>query len=596
MVKRLLVTTALEETWDIKKPILFLGEWCKLYPRKTKWQNLDFELVPYHWDNRLLLQTDFILINIFYEKLLGVLTDNFNKIHGVDYSIKYWRILIGPWLGEFLQIIFDRWTMLDIAYKNYTVEKVKLISHSFIDGIPGDMNEFQKFITQDSWNELIYGEIIQFLNKTNIEWVKISVSNENSTTGKNSIYNFDLLILKFKTYSYKLGNAISGLLGNKSDYFFLTTYLPRYYEWLLQIQLNQFPKFWATKKILKLQIDSSLRKNMKIDFNTKNQFEDIAIKLIFKYIPVCYIEGYQKLSNSVSKLSWPKTPKAVFTSNRFFEDDFFKAWVAEKLESGVPLIVGQHGGNYGTSLFSFSQDHEIKIANLYYSWGWDDVSKPNIVPMFNLKMVGKKSTWNPKGKLFLVTMELPRYSYWLYSVPVASQFLNYLEDQFRFIEALPNQVKVELLARIFPRDFGWAQRERFTEKFPWLIFDDGKFSIFERMKEIRLYVSTYNATTFLESLYLNIPTIMFWDFKFWEINSDAKPYYDELISVGILHQTPDSAAMKIEEIWNDVESWWESEEIQNVRIRFCSRFSREVKEPMKLLLTSLKTIPKLPVN
>jgi putative transferase (TIGR04331 family) len=596
MVNRLLVTTALEETWDTKKPILFLGEWCKLYHRKTKWQNLDSELVPYHWDNRELLKSNYSYLNDFYEIILESLSLKLNNIHNVSFSTKYWRILIGPWLGEFLQIIFDRWTMLDIAYKNYTVEKVKLISHSFIDGIPSDMNEFQKFITQDSWNELIYGEIIQFLNKTNIEWVKISVRKENSTPGKKSIYNFDLLISKFKIYCYKLGNTISGLLGNKSDYFFLTTYLPRNYEWLLQIQLNQFPKIWATKKILKLQIDSSLRKNMKIDFNTKNQFEDIAINLIFKYIPVCYIEGYQKLSNSVSKISWPKTPKAVFTSNRFFEDDFFKAWVAEKLESGVPLIVGQHGGNYGTSLFSFSQDHEIKIANFYYSWGWDDPSKPNIVPMFNLKMVGKKSTWNSKGKLFLVTMELPRYSYWLYSIPIASQFLYYLEDQFRFIEALSPIAKEELFIRLSPGDFGWAQRERFIEKFPWLLIDDAKISIFERMKDIRLYVATYNATTFLESLYLNIPTIMFWDFKFSEINQFAKPFYDELVLNGILHDSPESAADKINEIWNDVESWWESKEIQNARISFCSRFSREVNEPIKLIQTSLSTISELRMN
>jgi putative transferase (TIGR04331 family) len=463
-----------------------------------------------------------------------------------------------------------------------------LISHTEDEGVPKNMNEFQNFIIQDSWNELIYGDMILFFEEVNIEWVKISSNEENSICSDQSLNNFDSLISKLKNYSLRVVNAISGLLSNKSDYFFLTTYLPRKYEWLLQIQLKQFPKIWSTKVILKVPIDSSLRKNLKINYDSNNQFDLVAISLIFKYIPVWYLEGYQQLMHSVSNLSWPQTPNAVFTSNRFFEDDLFKAWVAEKVEKGSPLVIGQHGGNYGTSLFNFCEDHEIKISNLYLSWGWDDLSKANVVPMFNLKMVGKERFWNPKGKLFLVTMELPRYSYWLYSVPVASQFLNYLDDQFRFIEALPNQVKDELLARIFPRDFGWAQRERFTEKFPWLIIDDAKLSIFERMKEIRLYVSTYNATTFLESFYLNIPTIMFWDFKFWEINSDAKPYYDELISVGILHQTPDSAAMKIGEIWNDVESWWESEEIQNARIRFCSRFSREVKEPMKLLLTSLQ--------
>ena len=49
MVNRLLVTTALEETWDTKKPMLFLGEWCKLYNRKKYWEwlkQLNFNLLP----------------------------------------------------------------------------------------------------------------------------------------------------------------------------------------------------------------------------------------------------------------------------------------------------------------------------------------------------------------------------------------------------------------------------------------------------------------------------------------------------------------------------------------------------------------------
>ena len=35
----LLVTTALEDTWGTDEEILFLGEWCKLYDRKSMWCN-----------------------------------------------------------------------------------------------------------------------------------------------------------------------------------------------------------------------------------------------------------------------------------------------------------------------------------------------------------------------------------------------------------------------------------------------------------------------------------------------------------------------------------------------------------------------------
>ena len=40
-MKRLLVTTALEETWEVDAPLLFLGEWCRAYNRKHIWSKMD---------------------------------------------------------------------------------------------------------------------------------------------------------------------------------------------------------------------------------------------------------------------------------------------------------------------------------------------------------------------------------------------------------------------------------------------------------------------------------------------------------------------------------------------------------------------------
>ena len=51
-MKRLLVTTALEETWGDGEPALFLGEWCRLHSRENHWSKMDAEVLPYHWDDR----------------------------------------------------------------------------------------------------------------------------------------------------------------------------------------------------------------------------------------------------------------------------------------------------------------------------------------------------------------------------------------------------------------------------------------------------------------------------------------------------------------------------------------------------------------
>ena len=69
-MKRLLITTALEETWGDGQPVLFLGEWCRRYSLKDHWSKMDAEVLPYHWNDRAKLYADYQYLREFYERLL----------------------------------------------------------------------------------------------------------------------------------------------------------------------------------------------------------------------------------------------------------------------------------------------------------------------------------------------------------------------------------------------------------------------------------------------------------------------------------------------------------------------------------------------
>ena len=122
MVARFLVTTALEDTWPTGEvPLLFLGERCRLYERKSAWENRDAVVATYHWDDRLKLHQDYLHLQVLYEELLGELAAQLNVLHRVDYSLRYWRIIVGPWLGYFIQMLFDRWSMLHQVLRDHKV-------------------------------------------------------------------------------------------------------------------------------------------------------------------------------------------------------------------------------------------------------------------------------------------------------------------------------------------------------------------------------------------------------------------------------------------------------------------------------------------
>jgi len=82
---------------------------------------MNAEVLPYHWDDRQKLYSDYQYLKIIYENMLKALQVQLNEIHNVDHSLRYWRILIGPWLGYFIQVVFDRWAMLKHAFKKQDI-------------------------------------------------------------------------------------------------------------------------------------------------------------------------------------------------------------------------------------------------------------------------------------------------------------------------------------------------------------------------------------------------------------------------------------------------------------------------------------------
>ena len=198
---------------------------------------------------------------------------------------------------------------------------------------------------------------------------------------------------------------------NGDDFFFISSYLPLKTDFMLQFKLGQFPKKWfSVPYLLNAKLDVQKRQWKVKSCQNDDIFSKISGQMIAKHIPIAYLEGYKELVNEASKLAWPKKPKAIFTSNSYFSDDLFKCWAAEKVENGSPLIIGQHGGNFGMTPFASHEEHQIKIADKWLSWGWHDTKRKQIVPIGNLKASEYTVRNNPKGKAIMVNMTLPRYS------------------------------------------------------------------------------------------------------------------------------------------------------------------------------------------
>ncbi len=563
MVKHFLITTALEETWHDDEHVLFLGEWCKTYSRKDYWSRMDAEVLAYHWDDRAKLFNDYQYLQDFHERLLQNLTIQLNQAHSVNHSLRYWRILIGPWLGNFVQMLFDRWTSIQQAVSQYELSSTIILTGYEEAMVPNDMNDFIRLYAGDEWNHHIYSSILEKF--TSVTCIK---------QARQNMKGFKRPISKTGWRCWTKRNLIECYcrimrsLSSEFDAFLLTTYLPFREEIGLYRRLKQLPQRWNSVSPEQVAVDETQRRWI-VKGENLLEFEAFASTIIPQQIPTAYLEGYGQLVKKANDLPWPKTPKLIFTSNSFASDDIFKAWAADKVEYGTPLIIGQHGGHYGVGRWSFIENHEIAISDCFLSWGWADPEEPKVKP------VGQLTATRPLGvrhaenrEALLVTCAVPKYSYYMYSIIVSRQYLDYFGDQCEFVAALPNNIRRNLTVRLHSEDFGWKQVLRWHDRFPTIRLDVGRTNIKDLIRKSRLFIATYNATTFLESFSMNVPTVIYWNTNHWELRDSAIPYFNELKRVGIFHETADSAARHVATIWENVDSWWSSNEVQVVLKRF----------------------------
>ena len=64
------------------------------------------------------------------------------------------------------------------------------------------------------------------------------------------------------------------------------------------------------------------------------------------------------------------------------------------------------------------------------------------------------------------------------------------------------------------------------------------------------------------------PKVIFWDPNHWELHDSTMPYFEDLKSVGIFHDTLESVTCHVNFIWIDVDAWWTSPEVCEVLNRF----------------------------
>jgi len=567
-----LITTFNERTWKKDEKILFLGEWCKRLSRKPVWSQLDHKVLPYHWNNRKQMLSDYQYLKGVYEKTLKILSQNLNRIHEVNNSTEYWRIIIGPWLQVFSGVVFDKWISIKNAIKSEQIIDTWIIDFNGKCMVPFGMNEMQSLLYSNFWSHHIYSQII--LANPKIPFTKISLGStfhDSNTHRRKTNYLRPFLkkifskIWEFTPDRYNKITFISSNLG-KCDLF------------RLQFSLGQLPYLVDSEiKIEDVPIDQTKRNKLETN-NPANEFERVLEKMIPDNIPKLYVELYSELRKRALQ-RFPKNIRTIVTTHGYWAGDGVKVWAAEKIKKGVKMVICQHGGHLGSGLIEQSEDHQIKISHRFYTWGWKDEKNAHVQPLPSPKLASVYfKNIKPKANgpiLWVWGSDFPLHHFRMTSIPFASQCLEYVHDQVNFGKNISKEGFKILKLRWRPMArFSWQEDQYLREAgFAKIMEYPCKDDLHQTLNESRLCVTTDNSTVFLETFSSNFPTILFWNPAHWELRAKARPFYEELRRVNILHDSPEAAAALVNKIYKDPSDWWFQSERQKVRENFCEEFA-----------------------
>lgn len=513
-----------------------------------------------------------------YQEMLKLLSEYLNNVHNTNHSLRFWQIIIGPWLFHFIEAFYDRYICLEKAFQeNKELRTIVLDEESFYT--PRNFKEFADLYAGDFYNLQFYSQILNTLGFTfdSKSYPQSSFSNLSSPNAKQGKGMPKVKsVLKCMLSFYLLHFIPHGSIFLCNPYS-VKKYMWRYL-WKSRFEALPIDSSCLIPKIYHVNNDKKRLAFHKLD--GKDKFMQILIASLPVNFPTLYLEGFKDFSERTLRF-WKYFPKVLFFIDGWWFNESLKFFTAYAIENGTKLCICQHGGLYGIAKWFSPETYEVDISDVFFSWGWKSNSYEKIRPLPNPKISALKQKQLKKTsskKILFVGTAHPRYLYRFFSCPVSDKFEQYLQWRNMFIRFLSSRLLANLVVRLYPIDYGQNQKERLSEEFPELQFDDYKHNFLWWLDRVKAVVIDHPVTTMLETLARNVPTILFWDPQHWELRKEAEPAFEQLANVGIWHKTPEKAAQFLNEVEADSFSWWHNPETQAAREFFISRYAYGSKE------------------
>ena len=586
---KILLVRPLKKEIDLSnKCYILLNNWASYQNKKIK-----NKIISTYFLNEDLIKKRLKEISKNYNSMILLLAAELNKAHNTSFSVRYWEILLGPWLFRFLCIFSYNFYNLKTVLKRNPKIKIEIIDNDNFNFTTFETGGIFDATKNLNWFYNLNSLIIKHINPSNKVKRFISKTRFNDNGNHSHFFKIKENIYKNK-FLLRAVNIILKLFRKDNDALIIDTYLSKKIQLLLNLSFYQIPQLWENKEISYKKYNKATRAKFNFSFSkSDNQFTNLIKKSIIKFIPICYIESYKQIQNCLKKLNFPKKPKFIFTSTGYFDNEIVKFYIASSTEKGVKYFLGQHGNNYFTEKQS-KLFPELKSCDHFITWGKiKNVSKKKYLAAFNFKTTEKKLSPKYGGNFTFFLKSGSDFQSQFFDG--FSEVLKGYQDFLKIIKNLKSDVKKKVLLRL-PHTHKNKKNLFIDEYFQKnellnsINVDDFKISKEELFKRSSVHIHMYDSTGFLECVSFNYPTICYLPGGLKTIDNYAKKNYNNLIDHKVIFINPTKLAEHLNflKLESNIEIWWNNKNLQKelkiFRDKFCIMSNNNSHKKIKKLI------------
>ncbi len=277
-----------------------------------------------------------------------------------------------------------------------------------------------------------------------------------------------------------------------------------------------------------------------------------------------------------------RSPRTRLAGIQIYEDARYRQRIALWRARGGRVVFMQHGGNYGMMRHVSAAEFVEYSQHAFITWGWSShraacPAKSGdgvFVPLPSPQLWRIRDAWKGGGvNIIFVGTEMPGFNYQLDMHPTPLQNIEYREDKLWMLEALGRKRRdITLYRPYFPVPGTLDDATWLLPHFPHVHLCSGP--LLPQLLKCRLLILDHHGTTLLEAMAANVPTVCYWQPSHWPVT----PLFQRVIlamgKAGIWHSSPESAGTHIDEVWPCLQTWWQSDKVQQARRLLLDTFAR----------------------